>query len=130
MDHEPPAPIAQPPSARERAGDRVFRALTFAFAWLTILVVLGLFTQIGQAAWPAVQKHGTSFLTGDKWDGKEQFGIRPQIWGTLFSSVLGLALGGSFGLAVAIMLSEGFLPPRLEMLSKNLIELLAAIPSV
>src|SRR5262249_58759766 len=48
----------------------------------------------------------------------------------LYSSVLGVALGGAFGVAVAIVLTEGFLPARLALVLKNVIELLAAIPSV
>ena len=76
----------------------------------------------------------------------------PEIWGTLYSSLLALFMGTLFGLAVAIFLSEhylasfvfsllklvglqfhpvwGKLPDRFEHLLKNLIELLAAIPSV
>jgi phosphate transport system permease protein len=111
--------------------DRLFRSLTFGFAWLTILTVVLLVWQIGQAATPAVAQHGTSFLTTSTWDsGKEHFGVLRQIWGTLYSSILGVGIGALFGLAVAIFLSEGFLPPRAEVVVKNIVELLAAIPSV
>jgi phosphate transport system permease protein len=87
------------------------------------------------------------------WDpNTERYGILAEIWGTLYTSVLALALGSAFGLAAAIFLSEGYLgqatytllrradlhlhpvwgrlPDQLERLLKNLIELLAAIPSV
>jgi ABC-type molybdate transport system permease subunit len=43
---------------------------------------------------------------------------------------LGLALGTLFGLATAIVLSENFLPPRLERVFVNAVQVLAAIPSV
>src|SRR5690606_23890896 len=47
-----------------------------------------------------------------------------------YSSVLALLVAGVLGLAVAISLSQGFLPRRLELFMKNVVELLAAIPSV
>jgi len=125
-----PAPIARPPNSRDIFVDRLFRSLAFGFAWLAILTVLFLVFQIGQSATHAVGKYGTTFLTSSTWDsGKEHFGVLPQIWGTLYSSVLGVFLGGAFGLAVAIFLSEGFLPPRVEVIVKNVVELLAAIPT-
>src|SRR5208283_3282155 len=73
-------------------------------------------------------------------------------WGTLYSSILALILGGVLGLSVAVFLSErllssflfnvlkalglhlhpfwGRLPDQFENILKNLVELLAAIPSV
>ncbi|HEY8946424.1 MAG TPA: phosphate ABC transporter permease subunit PstC, partial [Polyangiaceae bacterium] len=39
-------------------------------------------------------------------------------------------LGGGLGITVALVLSQGFLPRRWELVMKNVIELLAAIPSV
>jgi phosphate transport system permease protein len=83
---------------------------------------------------------------------KAEYGILPEIWGTLYTSLLALIIGSAFGVAAAIFLSEGYLgeavfnilkvvnlhfhpvwgklPERLELLLKNLIELLAAVPSV
>jgi phosphate transport system permease protein len=105
--------------------------VTFSFAWLTILVVVLMVWQIGQAAAPAIQKNGVSFLTSEKWDTKAgQFGILPQIWGTLYSSILGVAIGTLFGLAVAVFITQDFIHPKLEVILKNIVELLAAIPSV
>jgi phosphate transport system permease protein len=123
--------IARPPTSGEILRDRSFRGLTFGFAWLTILSVLFLIFVIGRAARPAVERYGFSFLTLTTWDsGKEEFGIKPEIWGTLYSSILGVGFGAIFGLAVAIFLTEDFLPPKWEIFLKNVIELLAAIPSV
>ena len=44
--------------------------------------------------------------------------------------MLGVALGALFGVAVAIFLTQDFFPRWLEITFKNIIELLAAIPSV
>ena len=111
--------------------DRSFRGLTWAFAWLTILLMVYLLFQVGGQAAPAIQKYGLGFLTSTTWDvNKGQFGVLPEIWGTLYSSLLALMLGGFFGVAIAIFLTQDFLPPKLELVFKNIIELLAAIPSV
>jgi phosphate transport system permease protein len=111
--------------------DRCFRGLTGGFAWLVILAVLLVVWQIGYQASPAIQKYGLGFLTSEKWDsGKQEFGILPEICGTLYTSVLGVVIGSLFGLAVAIFLTQDFLPPRYEAVLKTIVDLLAAIPSV
>ena len=123
--------ISKPPSTFDTSLDRSFRGLTFAFAWLTILLMVYLLFQVGGQAAPAIQKYGLGFLTSTTWDvNKGQFGVLPEIWGTLYSSGLALMLGGFFGVAIAIFLTQDFLPPKLELVFKNIIELLAAIPSV
>src|SRR5947209_4705263 len=127
---EPPS-ISQPPTAGEIAFDRAFRALTRGFGWLTVLVVVLLVALVGWQATPAIQEYGLSFITGTNWDaGKGQFGILPEIWGTLYSSILGVLLGSFFGVTVAIFLTEHFLPPWLENVFTTIVNLLAAIPSV
>jgi phosphate transport system permease protein len=123
--------IAREPTSLELVFDRLFRGLTRGFAWLTVLLVFLIVWQIAAAAWPAIHQHGWSFLTGTTWDAsKGQLGILPEIVGTLYTSVLGVGLGALFGVAIAIFLTENFLPPKAEVVLKNLIELLAAIPSV
>jgi phosphate transport system permease protein len=77
-----------------------------------------------------VAAQGLDPLLTSEWDGKTKFGIQPQIWGTLYSSILGVAIGALFGVAVAIFLTQDFIPPKWEIALKNVIELLAAIPSV
>jgi phosphate transport system permease protein len=123
--------ISRPPSTLDVFGDRVFRGLTLAFAGLTIVLVLYIVLEIGGKAAPAMQKYGLSFMTSTTWDvNKARFGVLPEIWGTLYSSVLALLLGGFFGVSIAIFLTQDFLPPKIEVIFKNIVELLAAIPSV
>ena len=145
--------LAKPPSTRQRVIDRGFRALCRTFAWLAALLVAAIVAQIAIDAVPAIRDHGASFLTGTTWDpNAEQYSILPEIWGTLYSSIAALFIGTAFGVAAAIFLSEGFLalwivallrklglqykpgfqqlPDRIEQGLRNLIELLAAIPSV
>jgi phosphate transport system permease protein len=122
--------VARPPTGGEVLADRTFRGLTFGFAWFTILLVLLIVGGIGWQAWPAVQRFKAEPLTESKWDGKEHFGIQPEIWGTVYSSVVGVALGSLFGVAVAIFLTQDYIPAKIELFIKNVVELLAAIPSV
>jgi phosphate transport system permease protein len=145
--------ISRPPTRREKFCDLGFRGLTYAVAGLTVVLVLYIVATIGRAAAPAIRQRGLSFLTETAWDpNKDQYGILPQVWGTLYSSVLAVVIGTVLGVAVAVFLSErllslfvfrllrlfglpshgfwGKLPDGLESLLKNLIELLAAIPSV
>jgi phosphate transport system permease protein len=97
-------------SAWQRGSNRLFCAICTGFAWLTIsLVFIILFTIFFQAL-PSLKADGVQFLTGSVWDrNKDEFGILPQIWGTLYTSIIALLIGGVFGLAVAIFLTEGFL---------------------
>jgi phosphate transport system permease protein len=122
--------ISRPPTPGERFRDRCFRGCTFAISWFVVLVAVMVVGQIALVAMPAIQKHGVEPLITDKWDGKTNFGIQPEIWGTVYSSVLGVGIGGMFGVAVAIFLTQDFVTPRLEKPLKHIIELLAAIPSV
>jgi phosphate transport system permease protein len=123
--------IAREPTAMERFNDVFFRAMARALAWGTIVLVVMIFVQITYIAYPAIQAHGWDSLTTWKWDpGKDKYGMLPQIGGTLYSSLLGVAIGSLFGIAVAIFLTQDFLPVSWEITLKNIIELLAAIPSV
>ncbi len=123
--------ITKPPSSAEYLSDRTFRGLTLAAAAIIIALVAYILWKIGGEALPAIRNYHIGFLTSSAWDvQKEKFGILPQIWGTLYSSLLALVSGGFFGLTVAIFLTQGFLPPKLAMVFRTIIEMLAAIPSV
>jgi phosphate transport system permease protein len=111
--------------------DKAFRGLTYAFTLATILLLGLIVYKIGGKAIPALSEFGLGFLYTTEWDvNAGQFGILPEIWGTLYSSTLALIVGGFFGITIAIFLTQDFLPHRVELIFKNIIELLAAIPSV
>src|SRR5580658_520368 len=123
--------ISRPPTARELALDASFRWATRVFAGLTTLVVALIVLLIAKQAMPAILKYGPHFIVSTRWDaGKGQFGILPEIFGTLLSSTIGVALAAVFGIAVAVFLTEEFIPRWLQSVLKNVITLLAAIPSV
>jgi phosphate transport system permease protein len=123
--------LSKPPSSGDILFDKSFRGLTYIFTWATVLLLAYIVYKIGGQALPAMSEYGLSFLISTTWDvNAGEFGILPEIWGTLFSSILALILGGFFGIAIAIFLTQDFLPPKLELVLKSIIELLAAIPSV
>jgi phosphate transport system permease protein len=148
-----PGEITQAPTRAQTLLDKGFRRLSFLFACCTILLVTFIVLRIAVSALPAMRQDGLSFLTGRVWDPNTgQHGIAAEIWGTLYTSILALVVGTAFGLAAALFLSEGYMgqaifallrafnlhlnplwssiPDKAEDLLKQLIELLAAIPSV
>lgn len=124
-------PIARPPSTRERGADRAFKWATQICAGLSGALVVLLVLLLAKQAMPAISKYGPHFVVAKKWDaGKGQFGILPEIFGTVTSSAIGVALAGVFGVATAVFLTEKFIPRWLESALQSVITLLAAIPSV
>lgn len=149
----PKIKISQPPSRIQIVVNRTFRILCQGFAWLALAIAVFIVVKISISAMPAIRQYGFGFITGTVWDPhKKVYSILPEIWGTLYSSVFALILGTAFGLAAALFLAEGFvadgvfallkvmklqfhpvwgkLPAQVDNLFRNLIELLAAIPSV
>jgi phosphate transport system permease protein len=123
--------IARPPTVRELAANVSFQWATRLFAGLSALVVALIVILIAKQAMPAFLKYGSAFVVSTRWDaGKSQFGILPEIFGTIVTSSIGVALAAIFGVAGAVFLTEEFIPRWLESVLKNVITLLAAIPSV
>jgi phosphate transport system permease protein len=127
----PPGAITHPLSSNEYLADRGFRLLAVCAASLIILLVAYILWKIGGQALPAIYKYHVGFLTSTNWNvSEEKFGILPEIWGTLYSSLLALLIGGFFGLTVAIFLTQDFLPLKIALVFRTIIDMLAAIPSV
>ena len=145
--------VSRPPTKGEVGRSKVFTISCYTFGIAVIILVLYIIALIAYRAWPAIHEHGFGFLAGDNiLDNSKSYGILPAIWGTFYSSILALIMGSVFGIAIAIFLSEnllssfvfrilqklglayhpfwGRLPENIELFLKNLIELLAAIPSV
>jgi phosphate transport system permease protein len=127
----PDGAITRPPSTFDHFVDRTFRAFASIAAGAIIVLLAYILWKIGAKAAPAVGEYHLSFLMTSIWDVQAgKFGILPEIWGTLYSSLLALLIGGFFGLTAAIFLTQDFLPPQVAMVFRTLIEMLAAIPSV
>ena len=108
----------------------MFRAGTGAFALLLVLIVVAIGVELFTESSLSIQEFGWSFWTTGIWDPVAgEFGARPFIWGTLYSSVLALIISTPVALGIAIYISE-LAPQRLRRPLVFLTELLAAIPSI
>ncbi|MFO1075269.1 MAG: phosphate ABC transporter permease subunit PstC [Geminicoccaceae bacterium] len=123
--------VSQSPTSSEVAFHRGFSMLAMACAAGIILLVVAIVWEIARQAVPAMIAQGPGFLTRSVWNASSnEFGILPEIWGTLYSSLLALLIGGFFGITVAVFLTQDFLPARLAAVFRTIVEMLAAIPSV
>jgi phosphate transport system permease protein len=112
------------------AGNVAFQAGTGFLA----LVLVALVAAIGIVLWresgPSLHEFGFKFWRTDTWDPVSgDFGARPFIWGTLYSSFLALLIATPVSLGIAIFLAE-LCPYRLRQPIVFLTELLAAVPSI
>jgi phosphate transport system permease protein len=115
---------------RDRYGD-------FALKWITALVAAGSVGLIGviiykvvDGARPAFSAFGVSFIWIRTWDAvSNHFGALDFIFGTLYTTLWAVLIGGPIAIAIGLYLSE--LAPRgVRGVIGSLVEMLAAIPSV
>jgi len=110
--------------------DLGFRLVTGAVALSLVLLVVTIGWELARQSQLSIAKFGLSFWINDIWDPVSgEFGARPFIWGTLYSSVVALMLATPVALGIAIFLSE-LCPAWLRQPLTFLTELLAAIPSI
>ena len=110
--------------------DLPFRVAVGAFAVLLALIVLAIATELTRQSWLSIERFGLRFWVTQTWDPVAgDFGALPFIWGTLYSSVLALALATPVALGIAVFISE-LCPARFQQPLVFLTELLAAIPSI
>jgi phosphate transport system permease protein len=113
-----------------RADEVLFRAATGAFGLLLIAIVLAIGIALLVDSQLSIREFGWQFWQTDTWDPVlGEFGARPFIWGTLYSSVLALLISTPVALGIAIYTSE-VAPQALRKPLVFLTELLAAIPSI
>lgn len=114
-----------------RRFDLFFTKATVLSGWGTVVLLVWIALQIAWQAWPAMAQFHLGFLVSQTWDtDNDIYGALPFIYGTLFSSGLALLIATPLGVAVAIFLTEDYLPPAAQDFFKFTVELLAAIPSV
>ena len=113
-----------------RRDEAVFRAGTGTFAMLLIAIVAAIGFELVKESRLSIQEFGWRFWVTDIWNPVSgEFGARPFIWGTLYSSVLALIISTPIALGIAIYISE-LAPQWLRRPLVFLTELLAAIPSI
>ena len=116
--------------ASSRSDEIAFRGGTGLVASAVIVVVGAIGWVLYSDSVESIWKFGFQFWQTDIWDPVAgEFGARPFIWGTLYSSVLALLIAGPVALGIAIYISE-LAPARARRPLVFLTELLAAIPSI
>ncbi len=114
-----------------KRGPDFFRILCIVASVATVATLLWMIFEITRQSLPAIEKFGLGFLVGSKWQpSREVFGVLPFLLGTAISSFIAILFALPLGLAVALFLSEDFLPPPARQLVRFTVEMLAAIPSV
>ncbi len=109
----------------------IFRALCWVASAAAVATLAWIIFEIGRQSLPAVEKFGLGFLTDSKWvPNRDVFGVAPFLIGTAVSSLIALIFALPLGLAIAIFLSEDFLPLPIRQFVRFTVEMLAAIPSV
>ena len=108
-----------------------FRALCWVASAATVAILAWIIFEITRQAAPSIQKFGLDFLTNSKWvPNRNIYGVSPFLIGTVVSSLIALIFALPLGLAIAIFLSEDFLPLPIRQVVRFTVEMLAAIPSV
>lgn len=108
--------------------------MTRAFSWFFSFVAMATMGAVACLfAWqslPVWKQEGWGYLSGAKWFFRQhQFGALPMIYGSLVVALVALVLAAPIGFGAAIFSAE-YLPRRLRLALKILIELLAGVPSV
>ena len=110
--------------------DLGFKVGTGAFAALVLVLVAAIGLVLFRESILSVREFGLGFWVTDTWDPvAHDFGARPFIWGTLYSSLLALLIAAPISLGIATYISE-LCPASLRQPLIFLTELLAAIPSI
>jgi phosphate transport system permease protein len=110
--------------------DRGFRVGTGLFGLVLILIVAAIGFELTRQSMLSIQKFGLNFWRTETWDPVVgDFGALPFIWGTLYSSILALAIATPIALGIAVFISE-LCPAWIKQPLVFLTELLAAIPSI
>ncbi|MBV8079026.1 MAG: phosphate ABC transporter permease subunit PstC [Actinobacteria bacterium] len=132
------ASVAQPSVFRrtrhvvDRIGDNALFGLSGAAAALALLIIAAIIWKVADGAWPAIRHFGIAFVWHGAWNpviGREAYGARNFIIGTLVTSFGALLIAAPLSIAIGLFLSE-LAPPAIRGPIGSLVEMLAAVPSV
>jgi len=111
--------------------ETLFRQSLIAICVAMVILVAGiLFTLILESI-PSIKHLGLKYLWGTTWDPLNNvYGAAPFLLGTILTSFLALIISIPFSFAIAIYLGEYNPKGWLSNFLKNMVELIAAVPSV
>jgi phosphate transport system permease protein len=128
-----PTDTALPTTSRavRKLADRVATAGVYAAAGFTIVLVFAIGVALLVKAWPVLTgKPLAQILFSSVWKpSRGEFGFYPFILGTLWVTVLAMAMSVPVSLLAAVYLAE-YAGRRVRAVAKPLLDLLAGIPSV
>ena len=135
MEPANPFPTPPPGSRKKRWwGDLVFRGVTAVGAAAVLGVLVGILLVLNSGATTAFHHYGFRFLTGTTWDANHDvYGLLPFLFATLVTSAIALALAIPVALGSSIFLTQLaplFMPGWLRSVLAQIVDLLAAIPSI
>ena len=125
--------IAMRLTKRRRPGEMAIRASLYLCGALTIAVTIGILYELGKESFLFFQDDEAGvveFLTDTFWQPQVgRFGIAPLILGTMYITVIAIAVAAPIGLLAAIYLSE-YASERVRGFFKPVLEVLVGIPTV
>ena len=108
-----------------------FRRSLVIIALVMVVLVIGIFLTLVVQSIPSIKALGIKYLWGTTWNPVTNvYGAWPFLLGTLLTSFLALTISIPFSFAIAIYLGEYNSSGWLSNLLKNIVELIAAVPSV
>jgi len=111
--------------------EKVFKKTLTLSAITVVVILLAIFFTLLINSMPSVKALGGKFFYDKTWDPvADEYGALPFLVGTLLTSFLALIISTPFSIAVAIFLGEYYKKGVVAEIFKNVIDLLAGIPSV
>jgi len=111
--------------------ETAFKKTLVLTALIMVVITLGIFITLVLHAMPSIKALGISYFWGKTWDPVSNvYGALPFLVGTLLTSFLALIISVPFSYAIAIYLGEYKPTGWISGLLKNIVELVAAVPSV
>lgn len=111
--------------------ENIFRRSLVITALSVLILVVGIFLTLVVQSMPSIKALGLGYLWGKTWDPvNDIYGAWPFLLGTLLTSFLALIISVPFSFAIAVYLGEYQPTGWLSGILKNVVELIAAVPSV
>ena len=111
--------------------EKAFKKSLALSAMVAVVILIAIFFTLLINSLPSIKAFGAKFFYETTWDPvADKFGALPFLVGTLLTSFLALIISTPFSIAVAIFLGEYYKNGPVAEVFKNIIDLLAGIPSV
>jgi phosphate transport system permease protein len=111
--------------------EKAFKKSLALSAIIAVVILIAIFFTLLINSLPSIKAFGAKFFYETTWDPvADKFGALPFLVGTLLTSFLALIISTPFSIAVAIFLGEYYKNGPVAEVFKNIIDLLAGIPSV